>query len=657
MNRVGTRWALLMTALAWGVGACDEDEGPLEPETGSIRVSVSTVGQDVDDDGYTVSVDGGSALQVDASAGVLVINNVDPGSRSVLLGDVAANCTVGQTNPLAVTVVAGDTAEAAFTVNCTGLGGDVLVRTITTGDSLDADGYLVRLGTDSASIGANDSVTFSGVDEGDQVVTLEGLAANCVAAADSQSVSVTAGALATAEFQIACAAPVTDSGTVIVTTTTTGDSLDVDGYTVTIGSVVEPIGINDTLSLTGIPAGTSTVTLSGLAANCTAAADTASITLAGNDSATADFSVTCQLPQQTSGTVIVSTTTTGDSVDIDPDGYTITVGGVTDSIGVNDTVTFSPVTAGANLVQLAGLASNCTAAPADTSTVTLVGNDTASVAFAVACTPPASVSQERIVFTTDRDGNDEIYIVQTDGTGLVNLSNDAAADGQAVWSPDSTRVAFRSERDGNGEIYVVNADGTGLVNLTNDPGDDAQPAWSPDGTRVAYRTDRDGNGEIYVINVDGTGNVNLTGDAGDDSWPTFSFDGTQIAFATDRDGNSEVYTMDVDGQNQTNLSNDAGKDTQPAWSRDGTQLAWVTDRDGNDEIYVGDADGANAVNVSNDAGADSRPSWSPDGSALTFGTDRDGNGEIYWMNADGTGAVNLTNDPANDRDPSWGVVR
>src|SRR5262245_49125199 len=67
------------------------------------------------------------------------------------------------------------------------------------------------------------------------------------------------------------------------------------------------------------------------------------------------------------------------------------------------------------------------------------------------------------------------------------------------------RIAFTSKRDGNNEIYVMNADGSGQTNLTNNPASDAGPAWSPDGRQIAFGSFRDGNGEIYVMNADGSG--------------------------------------------------------------------------------------------------------------------------------------------------------
>ena len=79
-----------------------------------------------------------------------------------------------------------------------------------------------------------------------------------------------------------------------------------------------------------------------------------------------------------------------------------------------------------------------------------------------------------------------------------------------AWSPDGKQIAFRADIDGNGDIYVINADGTGRVNLTNNPASDWSPAWSPDGSMIAFQTNRDGNWEIYVMNSDGTQPTNLT---------------------------------------------------------------------------------------------------------------------------------------------------
>jgi TolB protein len=257
----------------------------------------------------------------------------------------------------------------------------------------------------------------------------------------------------------------------------------------------------------------------------------------------------------------------------------------------------------------------------------------------------------KIAFASSRDGNFEIYVMNADGTGETNLTNNAATDSQPAFSPDGTKIAFMSARDGNDEIYVMNADGTGQTNLTNNAATDSQPAFSPDGTKIAFVSDRDGNDEIYVMNADGTGQTNLTNNAATDSEPAFSPDGTKIAFRSDRDSNFEVYVMNADGTGQANLTNNAAVDSNPAFSPDGTKIAFTSSRDGNSEIYVMNADGTIQARLTNNAATDGQPAFSPDGTKIAFTSTRDGHAEIYVMNGNGTAPMNLTNNAPTDSDP------
>ena len=130
-----------------------------------------------------------------------------------------------------------------------------------------------------------------------------------------------------------------------------------------------------------------------------------------------------------------------------------------------------------------------------------------------------------------------------DGTGVTQLTSRSAHNGSPAWSPDGSQIAFTSDRDGNEEIYVMNANGTGATRLTNHSADDWSPAWSPDGRRIAFVSDRDGNWNIHVMNADGHGIVRLTDHFAADWSPAWSPDGRQIAFTSDRDGNSEIYVL------------------------------------------------------------------------------------------------------------------
>ncbi len=106
--------------------------------------------------------------------------------------------------------------------------------------------------------------------------------------------------------------------------------------------------------------------------------------------------------------------------------------------------------------------------------------------------------------------------------GLTRLTDIPTNDSDAAWSPDGRRIAFTSDRDGNAEIYVMNADGSGQTRLTDNSAWDDAPQWSPDGKRIAFESDRDGDDEIYVMNADGSGQTNLTNNSAYDAGPHWS---------------------------------------------------------------------------------------------------------------------------------------
>ena len=96
--------------------------------------------------------------------------------------------------------------------------------------------------------------------------------------------------------------------------------------------------------------------------------------------------------------------------------------------------------------------------------------------------------ETKIAFVSDRDGNREIYIMNADGSGQTNLTNNAAEDLWATFSPDGSKIAFYSERDVSSEIYVMDADGANQTKLTNNPSSDFRPVFSPDGTRIIFES-------------------------------------------------------------------------------------------------------------------------------------------------------------------------
>ncbi len=263
-------------------------------------------------------------------------------------------------------------------------------------------------------------------------------------------------------------------------------------------------------------------------------------------------------------------------------------------------------------------------------------------------------SDSRIAFTSDRDGDFEIYSMLPDGSDLKRLTNNSGYDDMPAWSPDGKKIAFVSDRNGSPEIYVMNADGSRARRLTKDNGpDNALPAWSPDGSGIAWSSERDGNREIYVMDADGSNPTNLTGDPGYDSSPAWSPDGQRILFNSRRDGNLEIYVMDADGSNQVRLTRNATSDGFPAWSPDGSKIAFSSSRTGRRAVYVMDADGSNPAQLTGDAFNDYWPAWSPDGAQIAFTSDRYGPPEIMAMNADGSHQASLSHGPGADSGPAW----
>jgi Tol biopolymer transport system component len=170
----------------------------------------------------------------------------------------------------------------------------------------------------------------------------------------------------------------------------------------------------------------------------------------------------------------------------------------------------------------------------------------------------------------------EVYVMNADGSGQKRLTRNRGWDSQTAWSPDGRKLAFVSSKRrgvlihanqaGNDEVYVMNADGSAQRNLTRNAARDILPAWSPDGRKLAFVRKRAGNTEVYVMNADGSAQRNLTRNAAGDNSPAWSPDGRKIAFLSDRDGNPEVYVMNADGTGQLNVTRSPANEGWFAWS-------------------------------------------------------------------------------------------
>jgi hypothetical protein len=180
-------------------------------------------------------------------------------------------------------------------------------------------------------------------------------------------------------------------------------------------------------------------------------------------------------------------------------------------------------------------------------------------------------------------------------SALVGSTLVRSTDGGLTWSPWQPRIAFTSDRDGNREIYTMDHEGNDVQRLTDTPAAEENPAWSPAWTHLAFQSNRSGNWDIFAVRAGCDPIVpeaearcdlqQLTDDPADDLLPAWSPDGRAIAFVSTRDGNPEIYVMDRNGGNQRRLTFNPTGDWRPAWLPDSTHLVFVSDRAGNNDIY------------------------------------------------------------------------
>ncbi len=189
------------------------------------------------------------------------------------------------------------------------------------------------------------------------------------------------------------------------------------------------------------------------------------------------------------------------------------------------------------------------------------GNDIRSLAEDAGF-PRWSPDGSRIVFTAG-DGPD-IYTMDPDGANLMQLTSDPAFDSFPDWSPDGTRIIFQTDRNGADEVLIMDANGADLRPLDS-PVFGGGPTWSPDGARIAFHSTRESNTDIFVANADGSALTRLTFDRAVDVFPDWSPDGSFLTFTSDRDGDFEIYVMSADGARIAQLTDNTDRDFGASW--------------------------------------------------------------------------------------------
>ncbi|HEU4767807.1 MAG TPA: DPP IV N-terminal domain-containing protein, partial [Pyrinomonadaceae bacterium] len=271
-------------------------------------------------------------------------------------------------------------------------------------------------------------------------------------------------------------------------------------------------------------------------------------------------------------------------------------------------------------------------------------------------TPVPGAGTQQIAFVKSGvSGASDIFLVNTDGTNVVNLTNAAGNDTRPNWSADGTQLAYNCLRQPDGSIAppmricVRYANGTGFTVLSDTLAEDFTPAWSRDGSSLAFTAGNPGSQPVLsIMSRDATSRFRL-----------FSLQG-----AANPDWHPDNFTLVVDlfssiwihnrfTGHSLRLTNDTG-DTRPRYSPDGSKIVFQSTRDGQSEIYVMNSDGAHQTRLTNNPAADTAPAWSPDGTKILFTSLRDDPAKpaLYIMNADGSNPTRVT----EGSDGVWRVI-
>ena len=262
--------------------------------------------------------------------------------------------------------------------------GALRLSAVTTGGDLDLDGYGVTVdAVERETFGVNATVVIPDLPTGSHDVALSGVAGNCtVSGQTTRVVNVTGGDTTDVAYAIGCVA----TGLQVVIATT-GADLDPDGYGVSVdGAAPMTSPANASLSITRLPPGSHTVTLSGIAGHCAlSGTNPRSVVVAAGQVVPVGFPLVCLA---ITGSIEINAVTSG--LDLDPNGYVVQVdNGPSSTLAANATTVIEGLSAGNHSITLSGAAANCTVAGANPRTVSVatgeITRDTARTTFAVAC--------------------------------------------------------------------------------------------------------------------------------------------------------------------------------------------------------------------------------------------------------------------------------
>lgn len=255
------------------------------------------------------------------------------------------------------------------------------------------------------------------------------------------------------------------------------------------------------------------------------------------------------------------------------------------------------------------------------------------VSAALLCVSISSVfakapATAKIVFTSSRDNNREIYSMNPDGSGQMRLTRHRADDAMPTWSPTGEQILFASDRDRfslSRDLYLMDPDGRNVRRVFGKSEDRSSAVWSPDGKQIAYRRREPSGSFVYIATIDGKNEEKIAFGHS----PAWSPDGEEIAFLTGWPERMRITILNVKTRKQRVFFPRPVRTswmTSPAWSPSGNKIAftWLHQEPlkefvDTETIYIVNRDGTDLQQITSDkAPIETSPVWSPQGDVLLY---------------------------------------
>lgn len=266
-----------------------------------------------------------------------------------------------------------------------------------------------------------------------------------------------------------------------------------------------------------------------------------------------------------------------------------------------------------------------------------------------------------LIFHSNMDGDNEIY--QMTKNSILQLTDNSWNDEYPVWSPDGTRIAFTSNKEGNYDIFVMDTDGSKITRLTTSKANEKEPSWFPDGKHIAYSSEikKFIRKQLTLWHVDiqtnKTERIIPSYNKGH-AIPNISPQGNLLTFTGKRTMGWDAAMYDMQ-KNNVQFLDEGGKSCRARFSKDGKKLAYVSSKaDGKGDIWIMNPDGTGKMRLTErDETYDYFPAWSPDDKYVVFNSskqhDHNGDWALFVIDTETRESRLLFDSPGNDVFPDW----